>query len=280
MNFIGTGKRLTDQDFTLAGLMIGTGEDEIHAVVDVEAAGRGFDNLNRPKMLFEPHIFYRELGPGPLRDKAVARGLAYQRWKPGAYPKDSYPRLEEAMTLHYNAALRSASWGLGQTMGFNHEPCGFITVHDMVLDYMKSEGNQLGGMIRFIVASNLDRHLRNHDWASFARGYNGPAYAANGYHTKLAKRYAFWAGIPDTPLDVDLGGEVEIQKPDRPLLVYGSKGEDVRYLQELLRSKGYSVDVDGFFGSDTEDDVIDFQFANDLESDGKVGSVTWTKLEE
>ncbi|MBP1178492.1 N-acetylmuramidase domain-containing protein [Methylobacterium sp. PvR107] len=31
------------------------------------------------------------------------------------------------------------------------------------------------------------------------RGYNGPSYAENGYHTKLAVRFAFWRKIPDTP---------------------------------------------------------------------------------
>ena len=105
MNFKGKAKRLDDIDLPMIGREIGVGEDEIHAVLDVEAAGSGFDKQGRPKMLFEPHIFWRELGKGPARDKAAAAGLAYPRWKPGAYPKDSYPRLLKAMAIDEEAAL-------------------------------------------------------------------------------------------------------------------------------------------------------------------------------
>jgi len=48
----------------MVGRRIGTGEDEIRAVLAVGPAGGGFDKLGRPRMLFEPHVFYRELGPG------------------------------------------------------------------------------------------------------------------------------------------------------------------------------------------------------------------------
>ena len=54
-------------------------------------------------------------------------------------------------------------------------------------------------MVRFIVHNKLDDELRTHNWAGFARGYNGAGYAKNGYHTKLAARYAWWAKRPDTP---------------------------------------------------------------------------------
>jgi hypothetical protein len=36
----------------------------------------------------------------------------------------SYPRLAQAIAIDRPAALRSASWGLGQIMGFNHELAG------------------------------------------------------------------------------------------------------------------------------------------------------------
>ncbi|NBT89135.1 MAG: DUF3380 domain-containing protein, partial [Flavobacteriaceae bacterium] len=32
--------------------------------------------------------------------------------------------------------------------------------------------------------------LKAKDWAGFAKGYNGPAYAKNAYDTKLAGAYA------------------------------------------------------------------------------------------
>ncbi len=64
MNFQGKAKRLDDIDLPREGAALGIGEDEVHAVLDVESAGTGFDSKGRPKMLFEPHIFYRLLGAG------------------------------------------------------------------------------------------------------------------------------------------------------------------------------------------------------------------------
>ena len=196
MNFFGKAKRLDDVDLPRIGSEIGVGEDEIHAVLDVEARGKGFDHFGRPAMLFEPHIFYRQLS-GLARDMAVHQGLARKDWKRD-YPSDSYPRLHRAMKINEGAALRSASWGLGQIMGFNAGLCGYDTAKAMVTDFLDDEETHLQAMVRFIKNSGLDDELRRHDWAGFARGYNGPGYARNGYHTKLAAAHAKWAKIPDT----------------------------------------------------------------------------------
>ena len=68
-DFRGAAKRLDDIDLPRLGERIGVGEDEIHAFMDVEAAGSGFDKHGRPKMLFEPHVFYRNL-PKATRSEA------------------------------------------------------------------------------------------------------------------------------------------------------------------------------------------------------------------
>lgn len=196
MEFVGTGKRLSDVDLPRIGAMIGVGEDEIHAVLDVEARGRGFDHKDRPVMLFEPHIFYRQLS-GSQRDTAVRLGLAYPKWRRD-YPRDSYPRLEQAMRINANAALQSASWGLGQIMGFNHHLAGYQSAATMVEAFKRGEAFQLEAMVAFIKAANLDRYLREHDWKRFARGYNGQGYAANNYDKKLEAAFKRWQGIPDT----------------------------------------------------------------------------------
>jgi hypothetical protein len=198
MNFLGKAKRLDDADIPRIAAGIGVGEDEIHAVLDVETSGSGFDHLNRPKMLFEPHIFYRQL-EGEERAEAVRLKLAYPRWGTARYPADSYPRLIHAMAISQPAALRSCSWGLGQIMGFNHELAGYPTALAMVLDFLDDEEKHLQAMVRFIKEAGLDDELRRHDWRGFASGYNGPGYAQHGYHTKLAQRFAWWQGKPDTP---------------------------------------------------------------------------------
>ena len=193
------GVKLQDEDLPRIGHRIGVGEDEIHAVLDVESRGSGFDSKGRVVMLFEPHIFYRELTVRSQRDEAVAQGLAYKNWVAGKYPKDSYPRYEKACKINPTAAARACSWGLGQIMGFNHVDAGYDSVFEMIDDFKISEANQLEAMINFIVANHLDDELREHDWRGFARGYNGPNYATHGYHTRLQDRYEWWAKKPDTP---------------------------------------------------------------------------------
>lgn len=206
MNFRGKAKKLDDIDLPKIGRLIGVGEDELHAVLDVETRGGGFFKDGRLKMLPERHIFYRELGPGPERDAAVRRGLAYKRWGTKRYPKsseDRYRLLSDMMSINEDAALRSVSWGLGQIMGFNHRLAGYPSAKAMVLDFLDDEENHLRAMVRFIVSAGLDDELRRHDWAGFAKGYNGSGYAKHGYHTKLAAAFKKWQAIPDTPFEID-----------------------------------------------------------------------------
>lgn len=197
-NFKGAAKRIEDIDLPRIGREISVGEDEIHAVLDVESSGSGFDAQGRPKILFEPHVFYRNLSSSK-RTEAVAAGLAYSRWGTKPYPKDSYPRLIKAMAIDETVALKACSWGLGQILGENHKAAGYATPQAMVLDFMADEDNHLEAMIRFIKANKLDDNLRAHDWAGFAKGYNGDGYASHNYHGRLAAAYAKWKRIKDTP---------------------------------------------------------------------------------
>ena len=65
----------------------------------------------------------------------------------------------------------------------------------------------------------------------------------------------------------------------RPTVSYGSRGDAVRKLQELLNALGYDCgSVDGIFGSKTKAAVLAFQKANGLGVDGIVGPLTWGKL--
>lgn len=58
----------------------------------------------------------------------------------------------------------------------------------------------------------------------------------------------------------------------------GSRGSDVSDLQSTLNSKGYSLSVDGIFGSKTAAAVRDYQSKNGLSVDGIVGNNTWNSL--
>lgn len=203
--FVCAAARLSDYDLPRIGHTIGVGEDEIHAVMEVEASGGGFDRLKRPKMLFEPHVLFRNLS-GSARTRAVSLGLAYASWKPGAYPSDSYPRLMQALAIDETAALKACSWGLGQILGENHRAAGYATLQAMVLAFCNGgEAEHLAAIVRLIVTNRLDDELRRHDWAGFAKGYNGAQYAKHGYDKKLAAAFAKWSKIKDTPWSPDMG---------------------------------------------------------------------------
>ena len=76
--------------------------------------------------------------------------------------------------------------------------------------------------------------------------------------------------------DVDY---VPIKDMTFPTLRIGSRGRFVRYLQFMLKIKGYAVGtVDGVFGTNTQNAVRAFQQANGLVDDGVVGRNTWYKL--
>jgi len=64
--------------------------------------------------------------------------------------------------------------------------------------------------------------------------------------------------------------------PDASAAVYwGSRGEQVRRVQQKLRQWGYyDGDVDGIFGQETYDAVVYFQKKNGLKADGVAGSAT------
>jgi hypothetical protein len=180
--------KLTDQDFNDCAATLNCQAAAVRAVVAVESAGGGFFSDGRPKILFEAKYFHKLTGgkydkshpniSSPVWDKSLYKG-GVREWD----------RLDEATALDRGAALQSASWGLFQIMGANYKACGFASVEDFVAAMERSEGDQLKAFVNFIRSNKLDDFLRNRDWASFAKGYNGPGYAKNQYDKKLAAAY-------------------------------------------------------------------------------------------
>jgi hypothetical protein len=65
------------------------------------------------------------------------------------------------------------------------------------------------------------------------------------------------------------------------ILKKGSKGEDVKTFQEILKQLGYRPGpIDGWFGEKTEQAVVQFQEENHLYGDGIVGPATWQGLHQ
>lgn len=280
-DFKGAAKRIEDLDLPRIAHRIGVGEDELHALIDTETNGKGFDAKGRPRMLFEPHRFYANL-PESQRDAAVKAGLARKTWKVNGkvpkYPADSYPRLIKAMAINETAALKSASWGLGQIMGENHKLAGYETPQSMVRAFMADEEHHLDAMVNFIIASKidddlrvlaeLDRPTRPEDTIPIVRVYNGSGYAANDYHTKFAANHNKWRNIKDTAWSPD---QVVIQP--EPVSEPVAQTEDlIASVQQLLRDKGYPEvgKVDNVFGTRTRNAILAFQADNNLPLTGVI----------
>jgi hypothetical protein len=77
-----------------------------------------------------------------------------------------------------------------QVMGFNFRKVGWSSIEDFVADMFRSESNQLDAFLGYVRASHLTGSIASHNWAHFARGYNGVAYAANQYDQRIAAAYA------------------------------------------------------------------------------------------
>lgn len=175
----------------------------LKAVQLVEAAGRdGFLADGRPQILFEGHIMYKE-----VHKKFPDRDLAYcicKRYSTIFFPKwdkskylggvHEYKRLELAKEIDEECALKSASWGMFQIMGFNHKICGCQDVYDFVHKVSESHEKQLELMYYFMHNSGCLKNLKEKDWAGFAKKYNGPGYAQNAYDQKLRNAYENFKG--------------------------------------------------------------------------------------
>lgn len=270
--FKGAAKRLEDIDLPRIAETIGVGEDELHAFMDVEAAGSGFDSKGRPKALYEPHVAYRN-SKGETRKRLVAAGLAYPKWGEKPYPKDSYPRILKALAIDETVALLATSWGATQVLGENYKLAGYSSPQAMVLAFMSDEENHIAAAVAFIesagiaddmrVLAALTRPTTPADCIPIVRVYNGTGYAKNGYHVKFAAAHNKWRKIKDTPY------ERSTPAAATPILD-APAGEDeatIRSVQQKLRDLGYPEvgEIDGKPpGTRTQGAILSFRADNGL----------------
>jgi N-acetylmuramidase/Putative peptidoglycan binding domain len=172
----------------------------IKAVNEVESSGKGFLLNGKPKILFEGHVFWRELkkrgiNPGSYLNSNT-QDILYEIWTKKFYlgGEGEYNRLQKAINLEQSIAFRdaansAASWGSFQIMGFHAIPLGYQSVDDFVQKMGISEREHLSAFGRFLEANHLIVHLKNKNWAEFALRYNGAGYQANKYDVKLASAY-------------------------------------------------------------------------------------------
>lgn len=180
---------LTEQDFEDAATELGCDVAAIKAVCKVEASRGGFNPDGSPVTLFEGHKFHG------FTDGRYDKGfphLSHPKWTRQHYGKNwqaEQSRLQQAMALDRDQALKSASWGKFQIMGFNHKLAGFDSIQQFVNAMYAGEREHLMAFVAFVRSACLVDEIKRRDWTGFARGYNGSAFAENKYHLKLAEAY-------------------------------------------------------------------------------------------
>jgi hypothetical protein len=232
----------------------------IWTIVEVETAGVtqgfGFRSDRRPQILFERHKF-REFTSGRFDGEAAdISGPAGGFGSLGT----QYARVEKALSLcereglGVEPVLKSASWGMGQVMGFNHEVAGFASAAEMVEAMKSGEDTQVAAMASFLNKNDLTDALVRKDWASFAKRYNGEDYWKNKYDIKLAEQYQrFTSGsLPNL---------------------------EVRTTQAALLLLGYSPGkIDGILGQRTRGALCSFRIAAGLSAGDELDGETYQAL--
>ena len=77
----------------------------------------------------------------------------------------------------------------GGCVGFHYAFLGYPSVDAYVAHMYTHEKAHLEAFGVFCDKSDLMEHLKSRNWPAFARGYNGPGFAANKYDIKLEAAY-------------------------------------------------------------------------------------------
>ena len=187
-------KKLTDLQIQLQAKLLGIETAALRAVIEVECKSSGFNADGTPVILFERHVMRQRLIANKrdidLKLISVERPDLCNKTD-GGYGLYSaqHGRLNAAAQYHRASALESASWGIGQVMGYHWQSLGYPSLQAFINAMYKDEASQLEAMCRYIKVNGLVNALKNKDWKAFARGYNGSAYAKNSYDVKLANAY-------------------------------------------------------------------------------------------
>ena len=161
----------------------------LEAVASVESQGSGFLPTGEPKILFEPHVFWRSLLKVGLNPKDFIKGnedILYAKWRTGSYGKisEQHEKLQRAVVINRTAALMACSWGAFQILGENYKDLGYPNIQSFVNEAYTEEG-QCRLFVRFVKANHLTDELEDERFTDFARAYNGNGFAKNKYDVKM-----------------------------------------------------------------------------------------------
>jgi len=193
---------ISEQDYQDSANELGCKVAAIKAVASVESSGSGFLSTGELVILFEPHIFWKQLKRKDQDPAAILKAhpeladVLYEKYKGhgGERSSQQWDRLRKAANAPYDgamdAAYESTSFGKFQIMGFNHKAAGYKDVFEFVHGLDQGESFHLKAFVSLIKDFGLANALATENWEKFANAYNGPAYKTNKYDTKLAAAFA------------------------------------------------------------------------------------------
>ncbi|WP_369170964.1 peptidoglycan-binding protein [Streptomyces sp. R28] len=142
---------------------------------------------------------------------------------------------------------------------------------DLLIDYSTTDGD----FRHVVIFEKWADTSHSAYWAYEQRGTYGTT------HRQLSYGIGSDNYDPFRPVNLgDGGGGGQLPSPgvSWPILQSGSKGADVQSAQQLLTTRGYTLEADGIFGPNTHSAVIQFQKSQSLAADGVIGPNTWSKL--
>jgi len=158
----------------------------VKAVNEIESRGKGFLVYGRPVILFEGHIFWRQLEKRGIKPSQYVsshtKDVLYKKWTKKHYRGGAgeYDRLEKAagisdLPAFHDAAYSAASWGAFQIMGFHYDHLGYASIDHFVSEMYEHEREHLNAFGKFIAKTSfkgkkLVNWIKEKNWAKFAEG--------------------------------------------------------------------------------------------------------------
>ena len=226
----------------------------ILAVWYVESGGR-VHTPGRAVIRFENHLFFRLWGKAhpDVYDRHFRHGgrngVAGKSWQNHQFRDNpskpfeachktgqshEYRVLDFSRRLDDEAALKSISIGGPQILINNYRILGYASPLAMYEAFQNSERYHVLGFVDFCArrykAGGMFKALREHDWRTFARGYNG-AGQVDAYAAKLLKAYNTAKEILNTSKTAPT-----LETPPLPPLGEVAEGRAVIDKVPLLRS--------------------------------------------
>jgi len=188
---------LTERDYEEVAAELGVEVPAIKAIVDIEAGKghRGFWRDGKPVLNFDLTVYRSRAARRKINLGRYAKSHAVVFARPnirkyGSQQAAVQARFDAAASIDSVTAIEGTFWGMFQIGGFNYKLCGTSSPQEFLRLNSRSERDQLELFAEFITRSGLLPALKAKNWSAFARGYNGPSYAARGYHRRLAAAYA------------------------------------------------------------------------------------------